>query len=155
MCSFITVSYDTNIFIMQQCVFLNVYSFRDQIMYRYSYIMFHVWVLSCVWLCVTPWTVASQAPLSTGILQARILEWVTISSSRKSSRPRDQTPVSWISSIGKWILYYWITWEAPHIMFKAIKNINVHWCLTKWNHFSSTVYVSSNYVIICSMSAWR
>ena len=33
----------------------------------------------------TPWTVAYQAPLSMGILQARILEWVAISSSRGSS----------------------------------------------------------------------
>ena len=30
----------------------------------------------------TPWTVARQAPLSTGILQARILEWVAMPSSR-------------------------------------------------------------------------
>ena len=40
-----------------------------------------------------------------GILQARILEWVAISSSRGSSRPRDRTHVSGISSIGRWILY--------------------------------------------------
>ena len=32
-----------------------------------------------------------------GILQARILEWVTVSFSRGSSRPRDR---SWVSSIG-------------------------------------------------------
>ena len=32
-----------------------------------------------------------------GILQARILEWVAISSSRGSSGPRDQTPVSCIA----------------------------------------------------------
>ena len=31
---------------------------------------------------VTPWTVALQAPLSMGILQARILEWVAMPSSR-------------------------------------------------------------------------
>ena len=31
---------------------------------------------SCVQLFVTPWTAAHQAPLSMGILQARILEWV-------------------------------------------------------------------------------
>ena len=37
------------------------------------------------------WTVARQAPLSVGILQARILEWVAMPSSRGSSRPRDQT----------------------------------------------------------------
>ena len=33
-------------------------------------------MLSCVQLFVTPWTVACQAPLSMGILQAKILEWV-------------------------------------------------------------------------------
>ena len=32
-------------------------------------------------LFATPWTVAHQAPLSMGILQARILEWVSIPSS--------------------------------------------------------------------------
>ena len=31
---------------------------------------------------MTPWTVAHQAPLPTGILQARILEWVAMPSSR-------------------------------------------------------------------------
>ena len=30
---------------------------------------------------VTPWTLARQAPLSTGILQARILEWVAMPAS--------------------------------------------------------------------------
>ena len=39
---------------------------------------------SCLTLA-TPWTVARQAPLSMGILQARILERVTISFSRGSS----------------------------------------------------------------------
>jgi len=37
---------------------------------------------------VTPWTVAHQAPLSVGILQARILKWFAIPSSRGSSQPR-------------------------------------------------------------------
>ena len=43
------------------------------------------------------WTVAHQAPLSGGTLQARILEWVAIPSSRGSSQPRDWTQVSCIS----------------------------------------------------------
>ena len=51
-------------------------------------------VYVCVWVCVcvrlslsrvqlfaTPWTVAHKAPLSMGILQARILEWVAMPSS--------------------------------------------------------------------------
>ena len=42
-------------------------------------------VLICfshVGICATLWTVARQAPLSVGILQARILEWVAVPSSR-------------------------------------------------------------------------
>ena len=35
--------------------------------------------------------VALQSPLSTGILQARLLEWVAMPSSRGSSQPRDRT----------------------------------------------------------------
>ena len=46
--------------------------------------------LSCVRHFMTHWAVAHQAPLSMGILKARILEWVVISSSRESSRPRNQ-----------------------------------------------------------------
>ena len=42
----------------------------------------HVCVLSCDQVCETPWTVARQAPLFHGILQARILEWAAISFSR-------------------------------------------------------------------------
>ena len=42
-----------------------------------------------------------QAPLSMGILQARILEWVAMPSSRGSSRLRDQTHISYLSCIGR------------------------------------------------------
>ena len=42
-----------------------------------------------------------------GILQARILEWVAILSSRGSSQPRDQTHISSISCINRPILYHW------------------------------------------------
>ena len=50
--------------------------------------------LSHVWLFAIPWTAAHQAPLSMGILQARILEWVALPSSRGSSQLRGQTQVS-------------------------------------------------------------
>ena len=52
----------------------------------------------------TPWTVSHQAPLSMGILQARILEWVAMSSSRGSSQPKDQTQVSLIANYFQIIL---------------------------------------------------
>ena len=41
-----------------------------------------------------------------GILQARILEWVAMPSSRGSSWPRDRTHVSYVSCIGRCILYH-------------------------------------------------
>ena len=45
--------------------------------------------LSCVRLFGTPWTVAGRGSSVDGILQARILGWVAISSSRGLSQPRD------------------------------------------------------------------
>ena len=41
-----------------------------------------------------------------GILQARMLEWVAMPSSRGSSRPWDRTRVSYISCIVRWVLYH-------------------------------------------------
>ena len=44
--------------------------------------------------------------LSMGFSMTRILEWVAIFYSRGSSCPRDQTHISLISCIGKWILHH-------------------------------------------------
>ena len=51
-----------------------------------------MYVLSCfchVQLFVTPWTVAFPVFSVHEILQARILEWVAMLSSREAFRPRD------------------------------------------------------------------
>ena len=40
------------------------------------------------------------------VLQASILEWAAISSSRESSQPRDQTCISCVSCIGRQVLYH-------------------------------------------------
>ena len=56
-------------------------------------------------LFAAPWTVACQTLLSMGILQARTLEWVAMSSSMGSSQPREQTHMSYISCIGRYVLY--------------------------------------------------
>ena len=66
--------------------------------------------VSGVWLFVTPWTTALQAPLSTGF--SRQEYWLVMPSSIGSSWPRDQTEVSVISCIGSWIVYHWATWKA-------------------------------------------
>ena len=54
-------------------------------------------MISHIQLFVTLWTLAHQALLSMGILQARILEWAAMPSSRGSSQPRDWTQVSHIA----------------------------------------------------------
>ena len=69
-------------------------------------IMFLVYNMMCMLSCVQPFCDlmdCSQAGSSVhGIFQARILDWVAVSSSRGSSQPRDGTHVS---CIGRWILY--------------------------------------------------
>ena len=67
------------------------------------------------WLCVShSVTFNSYDPVDftppsssvRGILQARMLEWVAVSFSRRSSQPRDETCVSYISCIGRGVLYH-------------------------------------------------
>ena len=63
-----------------------------------------------LWLSETPRTVWSlPGSCVNGIFQARILEWVAISFTRRSA-PRDWTCVS---CIGRWILYLCTTWKTP------------------------------------------
>ena len=54
-----------------------------------------------------------------GILQARILDWVAISFSRRSSRPRDWTLVSCISWTGSGFFTTWATTET-HVCIYVI-----------------------------------
>ena len=73
-------------------------------------------VCSVTQLCLTlcdPLDCSPPGSSVHGILQARILEWVAISSSRGSSWPRDWTHISYVSCTGRWILYHYATWEAP------------------------------------------
>ena len=70
-----------------ECVIQTVYSSNSELISS---------TLSPV-VCVLSRSVVSKAhptPLSMGILQARILEWAAMPSSRGSSQPRDQTQAS-------------------------------------------------------------
>ena len=71
-----------------------------------------VQLLSWVQRFVTPMDCSPPSSSALGIFQARILERVTISSSRGSSQPRDGTHVSHISCTGRHILYHWATLET-------------------------------------------
>ena len=73
-------------------------------------------MLNCfshVLLFASPWTVAHQTPLSTGLLQESTLEWVAMPSSRGSSLPRDRTHVSYFSCNGRQVLYHWCYRGSP------------------------------------------
>ena len=66
----------------------------------------------CPPLCCFSWDPMDSSPPGSsvhGIFQARILEWVAISFSRRSSWPRGWTHVA---CIGKQVLYHWATREA-------------------------------------------
>ena len=52
-----------------------------------------------------------------GIFQARILEWVDIYLSRRSSQPRDQT---WIFCIAGRCFYHWATRDPPNCIVTKI-----------------------------------
>ena len=54
-----------------------------------------------------------------GILQGRILEWIAIPFSRRSSQCRDQTRVSCIA--GRYFTI-WATREAAYVMYAQFQN---------------------------------
>ena len=61
-----------------------------------------------------------------GISQARILQWVVISFSRGSSRPRDWTHVSCVSCTEGRFFYLWVPGEAQHLRCIIILKISLY-----------------------------
>ena len=66
--------------------------------------------LSCVQLC-GPMGCSPPGSSLYGISQARILKWVAIYS-KGSSLPRYRTHISYVSYIGRRVLYFCATWEV-------------------------------------------
>ena len=78
-------------------------------------------LLSVTQLCLTlfdPKDHSSQGSSVHGILQARILEWITILFSRGSSQLRDQT---WVSCIAGRFFTVWATREAHSINIHSLR----------------------------------
>ena len=70
---------------------------------------------SAIQSCLTHFNPTDYSPPASsvhGVFQARILEWVTVSFSRRSSRPRDQICISCLSYIGRQFLYHCATWKS-------------------------------------------
>ena len=92
------------------------------------FFFFNVWrwkSFISVQLFVTPWTVVH------GILQARILDWVTFHFSRESSQPRDRNHVSHIAG------GFFSSWATREAQMKVKVSQS---CLTLCNPMDYTVY---------------
>ena len=74
-----------------------------------------------------------------GIFQASLLDWVVISFSRGSSRPRDQT---WVSRIASRFFTVWDTGEALYTIEYANRFSSSQLSLRSWTHPLSCVCVS-------------
>ena len=82
---------------------------------QFLYVFVYVRACSVTQSCPTLCNSMDSSPPGSSvceILQARVLEWVALSSSKGSSQPRDLTLVSCSSCTGRWILYRWTTSEA-------------------------------------------
>ena len=80
---------------------------------------------SCLTFCA-PVDCSPPGSSIRGIAQERILEWIAISSSRRSSQSRDRTHVS---CIGRQILYHCATLEDCG---ERDRVLNLHLPLEKW-----------------------
>ena len=87
--------------------------------------------------------VARQAPLSMGFFQVRILQWVAIPFSRRSSWSRDQTQVSCISCPAGGFFTIWAHQGRPE---KACISIHMHNWITFLNNLKYSIVV--NYISI-------
>ena len=96
----------------------------------------HVCMLSHfshVWLCVTPWTVAQQAPLPMGFSRQEYWQGLSCLPSRGSYQPRDQTHVSHVFCIGRPVLYHWHHLGSPYNTWKW----KLLLCLTLYSPWNS------------------
>ena len=75
--------------------------------FLYFLLLCHMLSLSsCVWLFVTPWTVALQTHLSMRFSRQEYWSGVAMPSFRGSSEPRNWTHVSQVSCVGRRVLYH-------------------------------------------------
>ena len=100
----------------------------------YTYFQNEVCVYVCVYArvrsCPTLCNSVDCSPIVSsvhGIFQARILECVAISFSRGSSQSRNQTCISCVSCIGRWILYQLHQLGSPSRVINLVKLIFLPW----------------------------
>ena len=126
----------------------------------YIHMYLRVFIYVCMGVCVCVCVCAQSHPTLCSsmdyslpassvhlIPQASVLEWVAISSFRRSPQPRDWTCVS---CIGRRILYHWATWEAHGCMYLCV-NKSVLWvylCVHMYTHIYIP-YMCFVYICLC------
>ena len=95
--------HDFPVYLCGSCPYQSAWHLSWNKSYHFSLLLLLLSCFSSVWLCDS---LDCSPPGSSvhGVFQASILEWVATSFSRGSSRPKDQTHVSCVSWIGRWVL---------------------------------------------------
>ena len=94
-----------------------------------SWLFIYIWKLKvlvaqlCLTLC-DPKDCSPPGSSVHGILQTRILEWVSTPSSRVSSSLWDQNHVSYVSCVGQWVLYHQCHLGSPWYMAAVSKKLS-------------------------------
>ena len=112
----------------------------------------------CVQLFATSWAIAWHTPLSMGILQARVLEWVAMPSSRGFSQPRDQTLVSCIAG---WFFPaeplrnpYGLLGDIEYYMCSDVKDFEIGFISKWWRSRIRFPFVLSQNRVQFKKSCW-
>ena len=137
--------------IIYMCVCVSIYNLY---IYIYIYTHTHIHTHTHTHTHTLSWCCSATKPRPTlcdpmdysqtgssvhGVLQAGILEGVTISFFREFSRSRDQTC---ISCIGRWILYHWAIQEERYIY--------IHICI----YIYLSIYLSINWRALLTVYQW-
>jgi len=110
------------------------------------------WSLSCVQLFATPWTVASQAPLSMGFSRQEYWSGVAISFSRGSSWPRDWTHVFYVSCITGGFFTDWATRNAICVCMYMYTHTHTH---THTEHLLYTFLCQWTFRLLPCLGYWK
>ena len=104
MCVYLSICMQTHKHISLVCVCVCICNIYNIYIYSWCYLVGN----SCPTV-LRPHECSWPGSSVHGIFQAGILEWVAMPSSRGSSWPRDQTCISYVSCIGRQILYHWVS----------------------------------------------
>ena len=107
---------------------------------------------SCLILC-DPKDCSHQTPLTMESFRQEYWSVVAISYSRGSSQPRNWTHVSYVSCIGRLILYHCATWEARWWTFRLL--ISSGYCKQCCNeHWDANVFLKHSFLQINEWDLW-